>query len=434
MAYRDDIQALNPDHHWIFDGDVLDAVGTADGTISGTVTTAGTVMSRDATTSMATQATTGYVQLPSLATLNSAARDRFAFGGWFSPTEIQDPPCAIWSQGPNDTGFNIVLGFGNNVIFEAWNGNTFGLQVFTDRVLRSDYDRPYHLFMLFEGNGFGNRFDAYLDGVKLTDSVGGTPDAASMPGFTGGQNRFGNANLGSVGGTSVILTATVNGRYNHWASFTGANAVISDTDIRVELFEKGARADQTISSDTEANMQTALDAFSTTTRRDYPCCIEIEAVSGGGDFTLNLDDITFDDKASIHVRYNGTSGTLTLRNINGSNCSIVSAPFGGNIVLATEVNLTVNAQDSATFENIENVRVLVTADAGGPLTEGTVIIDRELTDVNGIVTTTFDYISNQPISGILRKGSVSPFYSQNSFSATITNTDLNQTVFLVRDE
>jgi hypothetical protein len=433
LAYRDDIQALNPDHHWIFDGDVLDAVGTADGTISGAITT-GTVQSLDATTSMATQATSHYVEVPSLATINSAARDRFAFGGWYSPTEIQDPPCSIWSQGPTNIGANIVLGFGNNVIFEAWNSGTFGLQVFTDRVLRSDYDRPYHLFMLFEGNGFGNRFDAYLDGVKLQDRVGGTPDTASMPGFTNGANRFGSANTGSVGGTGVILTAAVNGRYNHWASFTGANAVISDTDIRVELFEKGALADQTISSDTEANMQTALDAFSATTRRDYPCCIEIEAVSGGGDFTLDLDDITFDDKASIHVRYNGTSGTLTLRNVNGSNCSIVSSPFGGTVVLVTEVTITINVEDAATGADIENARVLVTADTGGPLAVDTVIVDKILTNSSGVVTQTFDYQSNQPVVGVVRKASSSPLYSENSFASSITSAGLNQTVFLVRDE
>jgi len=435
LAYRDDIQALNPDHHWIFDGDLLDAVGSADGTLSGTVITTGTVMSRDATTSMATQATTGYVGIASQTDINSSALDRYAIGGWFSPTDIQDPPVAIWKQGTTSVGFGMVLGFGNNVTFEAWNGSTFGLQVFTDRVLSEVGDRPYHLFMAFEGSGFGNRFDAYLDGVKLEERIGGTPDSANMPTHSAGQARWGNAASGSVGGTGVILVSAVNGRYNQWATFSGANAAaLTDTDIRVELFEKGALADDTISTDTEGNMQTALDAFSSTTRPDYPCCIEIEAVSGGGDFTLDLDNITFDDNASIHVRYNGTSGTLTLRNTNGSDCSIVSAPFGGSIELVTEINITINAQDAVTRADIENARVLVTADTGGPLAQGTVIIDKVLTDVNGEVTTTFDYTSDQPIIGVIRKASSSPLYSENSFAATITNQNLSQVVFLVRDE
>jgi hypothetical protein len=197
-------------------------------------------------------------------------------------------------------------------------------------------------------------------------------------------------------GTALLMVAPVNGLYQHWCAWGDeADAVLTETEVRETLFERGALADVTISSGTESAMQTALDAYADTVRGDAPVCIEVEAVSGGGDFSLDLDNITFNSKASCHVRYNGTADTLTIRNTNGSDCSIVSAPFGGSIELRTEVSVKVTAKDASTGSVITGARVLLEADTGGPLTAGTDIISTT-TDGSGEAEVTFDFESDQP--------------------------------------
>lgn len=414
MAYSDDISNLGADHHWPFQSDATDSIGTADGTGSG-VSYVTAAIALDGTQCLQTDGTSDYVDLPTASTLESSAQERRAIGGWFATNAIQDPPCAIYREGDVDDAIGIYLGFGNNVILEAWDDGTFGCQRFTDRTIQTGY-RPYHLLLRFSGNNHDNVFDAFLDGVKLTDGVGTTPGAASIPARTN-SGRWGSAEAGAVGGASVVLTAPVNGRYKHWCSFTGAD-IPSDTEARY-LFERGAVSAVTISSNTEANMQTALDAYSSTTRPDWPVCIDVEAVSGGGDFTLDVDDITFSDKASLHIRYLGTSGTLTLRNINGSNASIVAAPFGGSVELFTEVSIKVTAIDASDLSDVQGARVRLVAAAGGALTAGTVILTG-VTDVNGEVSGTFDYAANQPVTGVVRKGTSSPLYKQAVIGGSIT--------------
>jgi hypothetical protein len=221
-------------------------------------------------------------------------------------------------------------------------------------------------------------------------------------------------------------------RYQHWAAW--GSAPPTDTEIRETLFERGALADVTIATDTQANMQTAIDVYASTARADAPCCIEIEAVTGGGDFTLDLDNITFNELASIHIRYNGTADTLTVRNTNGANASIGAAPFGGTLSIVTEQTLTVTVKDASSGGNIQNARVLLEADIGGPLTAGTAIIDKVLTNASGQATTTFDYSADQPVTGRARKGTVSPRYKTGVLSGTITSDGYSATLFLVPDE
>jgi len=179
-------------------------------------------------------------------------------------------------------------------------------------------------------------------------------------------------------------------------------------------------------------MQTAMNGLSAS-QGNVPLNIEVEAVSGGGDFTLDISGKTFDPLSSCHVRYNGTADTLTIRNTNGSNCSIISAPFGGSIELFTEVTITITVQDATDLSDIENARVYLLADAGGDLTEGTLIVSA-LTNSSGVVTFSFDYSSNQPVVGYARKGTSSPLYIEGTISGTITSEGMDQTVLLIPDE
>jgi len=117
----------------------------------------------------------------------------------------------------------------------------------------------------------------------------------------------------------------------------------------------GARETDLISGDTESAMQTSIDALADTVYVDKPLPIKVEK-STDGDFELNFDNITFDDRCSMHVQYmGGTGNTLTIVNNNGSNCDLTkcSTPYGGTIVVVNPVKLTLTG-----VENDTEIRVL----------------------------------------------------------------------------
>jgi hypothetical protein len=432
MAYSDDISGLGADHHWAFDGDALDGIGSANGTNTGCLFT-GSAIAEDATNCMTTNGVGDRISIPTTTTINNSAQARKAVAGWFEFSAINQPFTRIYGEGNNTTNFQIVAGFGNVLTLEVRDGATWQVQIYTDRPLVAN--RAYHVAAILEGSAYGNEVRFYLDGVEQTNAIPADrqPDDASLA--SRGVAEFGDP-AGTVGldGTALLMVAPVNGLYQHWCAWGDeADAVLTETEVRETLFERGALADVTISSGTESAMQTALDAYADTVRGDAPVCIEVEAVSGGGDFSLDLDNITFNSKASCHVRYNGTADTLTIRNTNGSDCSIVSAPFGGSIELRTEVSVKVTAKDASTGSVITGARVLLEADTGGPLTAGTDIISTT-TDGSGEAEVTFDFESDQPVTGRVRKGSSSVYYQTASLGGSITGDGYNVNALMVRDE
>jgi len=390
MAYGDVIDALSPNHRWSFDNTVNDQVGTVHGTASGT-TFVTTPLCEDASYSLLTDAVADRLTLPSTTDINNSAQTRKAFAGWFMTTAINDPPKRIYGEGDTTTSFAFIMGWGNNVIYEVDDAN-FTIQIFGNTHLAPN--RKYHLCMVFEGNGYGNELRAYLDGVEQLGAypTDRQPDYATLTARTVGE--FGDpVGTVAVGGKEVILNSPVNGNYNEWASWDGAVAVLTDSEIRTELFEKGALPDVTISSGTQSAMQTALDAYSSTTRADAPLCIRIEANTGDTDLTLELDDITFNSLASIHVQYVGTAA-LTLINTNGSDCSITSVTNGGTIVLKTEVSVTVTAKDAVDFSNIQTARALMLAATGGDLP-----FEESVTIVRSASTATVTHTAHGLVTG-----------------------------------
>lgn len=441
MAYSTDIANLGADHHWKFDGDSIDAIGAVVRTDTG-VTFASSPIAEDATNSMLMDTRTGdRVSIATTTDINNSAQARKAVCGWFMVDDVELPHCRIYGEGNTTTNFQFILFAGNSVMLEVRDSTTWQVQIYSDIALEAS--RAYHLCGILEGNGYGNEVRFYIDGVEQTaaDPTNRQPDDASLA--ARGVAEFGDP-AGTVGlnGTNLVMNSVgdnvtanqiINGYYQHWATWGDeADAVLTDTEVRETLFERGALAERTISSDTQANMQTALDAYADATWGNETCSLEIEAVSGGGDFELSLDNITFDDLTSIHVRYNGTSGTLTLVNTNGANCSVTAAPFGGTIALRTEVTVKVTVKDAVTTSAINGARVLLEADTGGPLTVGTDILSGNTNGSGVIEDTTFQYSSDQPVTGKAREGD-SPYYQQGSISGTITAGGFDVTVLLVPD-
>ena len=97
------------------------------------------------------------------------------------------------------------------------------------------------------------------------------------------------------------------------------------------------------------------------------------------------------------------------------------------------VPLEITALDVISSAAVESARVYITAAAGGPATEGAVILN-QLTDVSGQVTDLYDYIGDQPVIGKIRRGSSSALYKTSPIVGTITEDGLTVTSFLIPDE
>ena len=136
---------------------------------------------------------------------------------------------------------------------------------------------------------------------------------------------------------------------------------------------------------------------------------------------------------SIYV--NVGSGTLTINVADGAAIpSIRSAGATVNVV-AGQRTFTVTVKNIDTNAALENARVYVTAAAGGGLAEGTVIIDKVLTNASGQVSDTRSYGSDQPYTGSIRLASLGNYYKATTISGTIsssTNTSIN--VSLIPDD
>ena len=133
------------------------------------------------------------------------------------------------------------------------------------------------------------------------------------------------------------------------------------------------------------------------------------------------------------VYVNATTGTLTI-NV-GSGYSIPSIRSAGATVNVVSGQVTTTIKVTTRLGvAIEGARVYMEADAGGPITEGTVIFNT-LTDVNGEVSDTRSLGSAQPVVGRVRKSTTTPLYSTSPFSGEISNTSgLNLTILMISDE
>lgn len=137
-----------------------------------------------------------------------------------------------------------------------------------------------------------------------------------------------------------------------------------------------------------------------------------------------------------------TSNDLTISVAAGATIPSVKldAAYTGTVtVVAGQVTFTVTVKDIDTNTAIEAARVYITADAGGSLAQGTVIIDKLETDVNGEVSDTRSYSSDQPFTGTVRRATTTKgdgtLYKAQSVTGTISSAaDSGVTVSLIKDE
>jgi len=129
-----------------------------------------------------------------------------------------------------------------------------------------------------------------------------------------------------------------------------------------------------------------------------------------------------------------TTGTVTISLV-GCTGSISYKTAGATVVLVQDpVTTTVTVRDIVTGDPVQNARVYMIADSGGPLSAGTEIING-LTDVNGQISDTRTLASNQPVTGWVRRATGGTLYRQGNIAGTINSTTgLDLTVQMIRDE
>ena len=344
MAYGD--VTLGADHRWSFNNVLTDSIGTLTVSNSGGALVT-TPITRDATHSYQTNGRDDLATVGPDATTGFAGLDRFSFQGWFMVTQIQGPPCTIFKTGGTTAGFALFIWAGNNVMLQVKDVNANNnIQIFSDIALTNN--RPYHFFVRYSGSGFNNEVEFYIDGIKqLSNRNGVLPGATSMTPYTGNINWGENGTTSTdvnVGDEEVIIKAPVNGHFAEYWTWEGAESdAITQSQLNDDLFGAGAIPDLIITSGSESAMQGQLDAITSSVRPDVPLCILVEEVSGGGDLNLSADNVTFNSRASIHVRYEGT-GTLFWTNTNGSDATRSS----GNVTFLNPAQLTITGIQSGT--------------------------------------------------------------------------------------
>lgn len=164
---------------------------------------------------------------------------------------------------------------------------------------------------------------------------------------------------------------------------------------------------------------------------------------------VNLADVTIDGDLEIQtagtysfsnvtvtgdVTNTDGTGNVTINASDGSSLTTTEPGTGNGLVnILNSVTVTVTAVDAVTKAAITGARAYIEAAAGGDLTTGEEILNA-LTTSGVAELTTFNYTSNQPIIGWVRKGTTSPLYKENAFSGTITADGFATLRSMVSDE
>ena len=349
-TYQEAVEAITPSasHYWMFQNSYDDEIGSATANVSsgGTPTFDTSIkLCKGDSHSLLLNNIADYISPADQSDMNTSSQNRRYFGGWFQLSNVSQGLAVIYEEGAQVNNIAFLNGFGNNAMVQIANASDDYVQLFLDKPLAPL--RTYHIMWKFVASGQDNGISVlWLDGVEQSKTKGNPWETAQLDSHSGnitwGHEGTENLKVGDDRGpdaTTIAFVSPVSCSYAHWVNWSGQT--ITPTQIREQLFEKGARADYTIAADTEANMQTAFDAYEETEHTDTPCVFEIAECSEG-DFTLVLNGVTFVDRVSIQFRYVGTN-TLTLRLENGSGIDTdkFSTPFAGTIDTESPVSFTI---------------------------------------------------------------------------------------------
>jgi hypothetical protein len=399
-TYREAVlnMTLAPDHYWTFQNTYIDEVqsATANNSIGGSPGfDATTQLVKGDTHSFLISSQTEYISPADQSDMNvTITANRRYVGGWIMLSNISQNLYVIWEEGAQVNNFALLGGFGNNLIFQFADANGDYAQAFFDIALTPN--RPYHILGEFNSSTQkGGICGVHLDGVFQSRTNGNPWEVSVFPTHSGniswGHEGTEDLKVGDdrgVDATVIEFVSPTSCWYAHWYSWS--NTSLDNTlDIRQTLFEKGAPAEVTISSDTQANMQLAVDAIANSNFPDWPCSIEVQSCTDG-DFSLTMDNVTFNDRVSIQIRYIG-SDVLTLTAATGTiiDDGKVATPYGGTVTVLRPATLIINGV-------IDGAEVRIYDDE----IDGDGQYNTELDGVESNAGTFFSYSHNGTINGI----------------------------------
>lgn len=349
-TYQEAINAIvpAPDHYWTFQNVYNDEIGTAiaNGIAAVGTTFPATPIVKGDTHSLLLDSTTDYCSPSDQSDMNKAsnATNRY-MGGWIQLDRIIQALSVIWEEGAQVNNYALLVGFGNFAMWQFADDGGDYVQAYHD--IKLTPNRPYHVMMEFKSSTYDDSICAcYLDGVKQSLTNGNPWEVSAFPSHSGniswgheGTENLQTGDSRGVDNVDIAFASPVNCNYAHWYSWHNKNPI---ADVRTEMFAKGALADTTITGGTEAAMQLLVDAKASTVIPDWPCGIEI-GVCSTGNFTLTFDNITFDSRCSMPIRYVGVD-TLTIILTNGSDLdeSKCEAPYGGTILFQRPATFTID--------------------------------------------------------------------------------------------
>ena len=292
--------------------------------------------------------------------MNSQTQTARSFGTWICFNTIQKSLNCFYNEGGSVNNLAFIMGVGNKLLAQFADTGDDNVHVYSDFAL--DINRPYFIVFAFDYGG-DQEFKFWIDAIKQSADNGNPLTSTNLDAHVG-DVVFGKpeTNL-EVFGTDITFDGNEYMWSAHWFSFTRE---LSQAEL-TELFEKGAPAKYTIESDTEANMQSDIDALADTEIENYPIGILFDKCTAG-DFEIEFDNITFDSRCTCEIAYHGT-GILTIVKTNGTEIDTdkISTPYGGTVNIVESLPVKLTALNATTQATIQGARVLMLADSGGDL-------------------------------------------------------------------
>jgi hypothetical protein len=352
---------------------------------------------------------------------NSAAsnfgnHEKRTVGGWVMVDSIQKLQVQVYKEGGGANNIAFLLGFGNKLMVQVDQSTSPSdyVQVYSDFSLETN--RPYHVLLTFDAKGVGAKL--YIDGKLQSNSFGNPWEGDYLASHTGPLVLGADAPI-DVGGPDVTFYTPTRCFYSDWIN---TDDVLSDDMIKFEVVEKGLPAKVELAVEQGGGeTQSDLDNYANTGIDNYPLIFRIPAPTNGGDLTLEADNITIDPNATYHIQWLGT-GKLTWKNKNGSNVSVYSSLFGGDVEIITQVNVHIKVVDAKTGSHIENAHVYIPA--------ADVYL---VTDSTGEVSFYEYFTIGDAIEIKVRKASEPPYYKATKGTLTISGADNTITIPMIPD-
>lgn len=349
LSYQDAVLSLGPDHYWSFDNTFNDVAGVLTRNAFTNIGSPGfssVPLTRDRSQSFTITQQGERIEIADSTLMNLSALPTRSMGGWIRFTQVQDSFVCWYEEGGGVNNLAFFMGIGGILIAQLADTGDDNVHAYSN--FKLEPNRNYHILFRFDYSGT-RRFELLIDGIVQSSTFGNDLTATDLDGHSGDIGWGDAEGTLEVFGTDITFPAPVTSYYQDWHTWT---EFITDAEVRETLFEQGVIGDIEITSGTQVAMQAQLDIYSNTIQPNSDCTFRIEACTDG-DFTLDFDNIVFNEGTSIQVQYLGAD-ILTANNLNGSNLesSKISVLNLGTVNIITPSTLTISG-----LENNSEVRI-----------------------------------------------------------------------------